>query len=168
MACRRDRSRSRDAEATLALEDPLAPQDLVTQGGQPQAPAPQLLAIAAVLAGTPTTMPMSLRIGPERHNYKYHLVFAEIYLCCRGSDKARDLGKGDQLVLLQTANGHWTAFDLAIGKAPFEAEAFGIPVFDTSENAVEEGWHTWRSNYNRNRFYPDWRSTGLSCKTTHL
>jgi hypothetical protein len=152
----------------LALEDPLAPQDLVTQGGQPQAPAPQLLAIAAVLADTPTTMPMSLRIGPERHNYKYHLVYEGIYLCCRGSDKARVLGNGDQLVLLQTANGHWTAFDLAIGKAPFEAEAFGIPVFDTTENAVLPGRHTWRSNYNRNRNYPDWRSTGLSCETTHL
>jgi hypothetical protein len=111
---------------------------------------------------------MSLRIGPERHNYKYHLVYEGIYLCCRGSDEARVLGNGDKLVLLQTANGRWTAFDLASGRAPFEAEAVGIPVFDTSENAVEEGWHTWRSNYNRNRFYPDWHSTGLSCQTTLL
>ena len=89
-------------------------------------------------------------------------------MCCRGSDEAADLGNGDKLVLLQTANGRWTAFDVAMGSMPFEAETVGIPVFDTSENAVVEGWHTWRSNYNRNRFYPDWRSTGLSCKTTHL
>jgi hypothetical protein len=113
-------------------------------------------------------MPMYLRIGPARHNYKYHLVCQGIYWCCRGSDAARALGHDDKLVLLQTENGRWTAFDLPNGRAPYEAEAFGIPVFDTDEDAVEEGWHTWRSNYNRSQSSPDWRSTGLLCETTLL
>jgi hypothetical protein len=111
---------------------------------------------------------MYLRIGPKRHNYKYSLWCEGVYFCCRGSDEAVNLGTNERLVLLQTANARWTAFDVAMDKTPLEAETVGIPVFDTDENAVEAGWHTWRSNYNRSQSSPDWRSTGLLCETTLL
>ena len=68
------------------------------------------------------------------------------------------------LVLAMAANGRWAAFDTNDPATPEN----GIPVFDTDENPIEAGWHTWRSNYSRDRSAPDWQSTGLRCETTHL
>ena len=42
-----------------------------------------------------------------------------------------------------------------------------IGLFRTRENAVEEGWHEWETNW-RARWGSDWRATGLSCQTTLL
>ncbi len=66
---------------------------------------------------------------------------------------------------MQAPSGRFTAYDTA---DPAQAETVGVPVFDTDEDAVANGWHVWRTNYSRSRTSPDWRATGLSCQTTIL
>ena len=114
--------------------------------------------------------PLSFRIGPVRHAYNYNKVAEGVWRCERGSDEARDTHR---LVLCRSPTGQWTAYDVCLSKldqldGTRDWMDSAIPVFDTEENPMEAGWHTWRTNWNRHRSEPDWRATGLSCETTHI
>ena len=104
-----------------------------------------------------------LRIGPEKQGFIYHLLEADTWQCVKGSDWAAD---GEKLVLKKSeSDQHWTAFDVANYA---DADTIGVPVFRTSENPIEEGYHTWQANGNRSRSSPTWRDMGGAFKTTHL
>ena len=114
--------------------------------------------LAIVAAPDMSQGPAALRIGPPRHKYVYHRLNDDTWLCERGSDWA----VGGEKLVLKRAHGRWTAYDCV---TPSDG---GIPVFDTEENAIAEGYHEWRTNHNRSLVAPDWRATGLSCMTTIL
>ena len=126
--------------------------------------------------------PVSLRIGPERHAYDYHIVETGVYRCSKGSDWA---AAGQCLYLVQeevplqesgplgTAQSgplwsKWIAVDAPIDATAAAVREQGIPVFATDENAVAPGWHTWQGNRNRSRSDPQRQATGLSCLTAIL
>ena len=110
-----------------------------------------------------SSLPTSLRIGPERHHYNYTLHQSDppIYVCEKGSEWA---ASGEKLFLLKAASGKWTAYDACVA----DTASTGVPVFDTDEDATAAGFHVWRTNYSRDAASPDWRATGLSCETTIL
>ena len=104
-----------------------------------------------------------VRIGPENSGYIYDRLDANTWQCRRGSEWA---AAGHKLVLKRSeSGGHWTAFDVA---NHVDAETIGFPVFRTSENALEEGTHIWRANWNGNRSSPEWRDMDGGFMTTHL
>ena len=117
---------------------------------------------------TDSETPTVLRIGPPRHGYVYHRLNDDTYLCERRSD----WGLEGQRLVLKRARGRWTDYDCwappdadeLIGSKP----PYGMPVFDTEEDASAEGWREWRINYNRSRLAPDWHATRLSFMTTIL
>ena len=109
-------------------------------------------------------LPMSLRIGPARHNYVYTFLARDFYKCCRGSDWAQ---AGEVLFLLQD-KGYWVALDAPSGATTAQdALAHGHAVFRSPAGILTPGAHTWESNYSL-RGGLDWRSTGLCCETTVL
>ena len=112
--------------------------------------------------------PTRLRIGPPRHNYVYHRLDDVTWLC----DRPSDWGAVGEKLVLKLAHGRWAAYDCVV---PSNVDVLvggglpqGIPVFDTDDNAIAEGWHEWRTNFYPSAVAPDWHATRLSCKTTIL
>jgi hypothetical protein len=110
--------------------------------------------------------PERLRIGSERHNYVYRRLSNDLFECDRGSDWAM----AGYVLFLYTCGRTWFAADAPQGSDTIEKVLLsGIVVFATDENPLQEGFHIWRTNYNYyHDMIPDWRQTGLSCKTTFL
>ena len=108
--------------------------------------------------------------GTERYyvvaaSYVYRRLSNKLFKCVRGSDWAMT----GYVLFLHTCGRTWFAADAPQGSDTIEKVLLsGIVVFATDENPLQEGFHTWRSNYNYNQDRPDWRRTGLSCNTTFL
>ena len=117
---------------------------------------------------TDNKTPTRLRIGPEWYNYVYSRLDERTWLCERGSDWAY----GNKKLVLKHDGGLWTAYDCDVPSNLNDLTAngapLGIPVFQTFQNPILQGWHVWRTNWNRSAWAPDWRATGLRCITTHL
>ena len=108
-----------------------------------------------------------VRIGPERHAYVYAQESAEFLRCSRGSGSAAG---NEVLFMYKETDGVWYAVDAPRNSRSLaDVKMDAVPVFRTREAALEEGWHTWETNWNvASRARPDWRATGLCCQTSWL
>ena len=89
--------------------------------------------------------PAHIRIGTCRAfetgmQYDYALHEVGVYVCNKGSEKAR---QGEVLVLMRS-NDLWVAFDAAIVDTTLHVRQ---PVFRSESNVLEPGWHVWQINY---------------------
>ena len=88
-----------------------------------------------------------------------------VYVCNKGSEWARE---GEMLVL-RHANDEWTAWDTAVVEDAFDCRQ---PVFKSTDNILEPGWHEWQIKYNANISNEkgaavDWQDNNWQVETRH-
>ena len=96
-------------------------------------------------------MPDTLIIGTRKafeKNYafpyeKKHIGSETIYVCTKGSDRARS----NEVLVLRCQEGTWTAFDSAVTGNGLTLQC-RQPVFRClSSVPTQRGWHKWETNH---------------------
>jgi len=106
-------------------------------------------------------------IGPAQNQYRYEFVNGEFLKGTRGSDNAAG---NEVLFMYKESDKYWYAVDAPRNcRTLADVKLEAVPVFRSCESALEEGWHTWETNWSLSRMmWPEWRATGLCCQTTYV
>ena len=89
--------------------------------------------------------PLHLSIGTRKafkngygYDYDRHNTLG-VYVCTKGSEHART----GEILVLKNENGEWIAWDSTILGEELRCRQ---PVFKSSANVLEPGWHVWEVN----------------------